>query len=263
MDPDAADLNALKESSSVTKKDLKRAYNAHRRSERAISRGSSRIPESTKTVALMLYAMSGNPDFSVEFLKRYWLKKYRVPSMSRADLKVQVETLVIDTPQNRFNMLLEPALPRYVKALNIARTFASECSVATWVEVNNEKKGVAPPTSAVLEAFDDEIRGNFGLDLDLYHDYRSDSTLARHRMWAYRFRSRWRIGLGRLRENTEVPVPERQAKVACFAFLFQVKPCPFFPFPHFGRLPSGSSLVWEGPGRLPGLLFLGTLYVSR
>ena len=140
MDPDAADLNALKESSSVTKKDLKRAYNAHRRSERAISRGSSRIPESTKTVALMLYAMSGNPDFSVEFLKRYWLKKYRVPSMSRADLKVQVETLVIDTPQNRFNMLLEPALPRYVKALNIARTFASECSVATRVEVNNEKK---------------------------------------------------------------------------------------------------------------------------
>ena len=215
MDVDAADLNALKEFSSVTKKDLKRAYNAHRRSELAISRGPSRIPELTKTVVLMLYAMSGNPDFSVEYLKRY-TERYRRHSMSRADLKAQVETFVIDTPQNRFNMLLEPALPRYVKALSIARTFASECSVATWVEVNNESKGVAPPTIAVMETFDDEIRGRFGLDLDLYHDYRSDSTLGRHRQWALRFRSRWRIGLGRLRENTEVPVLERQAKVAFF-----------------------------------------------
>ena len=146
-------------------------------------------------------------------------------------------------------MLLEPQTGRHTKALRLARQFAAEHSAVLFVEKNNEQKGVAPPTEVVMQTLEVELVGARRLAEDTAYDTRQDLRVSRHKVFAWRFRRRWKIALDRLRENAYVPREERRAKVPNFFGRTQISGVDFDP-------------VFWAPGLVPksGPQTCGTLW---
>ena len=198
-----------------TRKDVDAVRQRMRRMRQSGAQDNSQIGSFSKLVVLTLYAISGNADLAVEYLQRYKRRYHQIES-SAGELTPVVENWVLDVPQDEFNMLLEPQTGRHTKALRLARQFAAEHSAVLFVEKNNEQKGVAPPTEVVMQTLEVELVGARRLAEDTAYDTRQDLRVSRHKVFAWRFRRRWKIALDRLRENAYVPLEERRAMAPNF-----------------------------------------------
>ena len=171
----------------------------------------------SKHVVLVLFALAGNASVAVEYLHRY-KKRYHHVNVPKDELAPVVEQWVIDLPQWAYDtLLLSSPWHVYNKASQEARKFFAEHSAVTWIEINNESKAVAPSTISVMEKYDEELVGQERILNDIHYDMRQDIRVSRHRVFAWRFRQRWKIGLHGLKERGLVAIPKRQAKVFIFS----------------------------------------------
>ena len=208
-------LVGVKAEQQRTRKDIDAVRQRMRRLRHGGGQDNSQIGSFSKLVVLILYAIGGNADLAVQYLQRY-KRRYHKIELSAAEVQPVVEDWVLDLPQEEFDMLLDPQTCRHTKALTSARQFAAEHEAMRFVERNNEDKGVAPPTEMVMQNLEVHLVGARRLAEDAFYDTRQDLRLSRHKMFAWRFRHRWKIGLGRLRENAYVPPAERRAKAPNF-----------------------------------------------
>ena len=174
-----------------------------------------RMKPYSKLIVLILYALCGHAELAVEYLRKY-KKRYHKVNVTCAELSPVIETWVVELPQDQFNSLLQPETDEHTKALNAARKFQAEHAAVVWIETNNERNGVAPPTESVMAKYDDSYKVTLDLRDDDYYDARSDLRLGRHRMFAMRLRRRWKVAVNRLRENGVVPLLDRRMKVSTF-----------------------------------------------
>lgn len=199
-----------------TRKDVRAVRARVRRMQRSGAQDNSRIGPLSELIVLILYATGGSAVPAVEYLQRY-KRRYHTIDSSADDLTAQVESWVLDLPQDGFNMLLGPQTGMRSNAFNIARQSAAEHAAVFFVENNNEEKGVAPPTEVVMRKLEEELVGARRLAEDIAYDACQDLRVSRHKVFAWRFRRRWKVALDRLRENAYVSPDERREKASIFS----------------------------------------------
>ena len=80
-----------------------------------------------------------------------------------------------------------------------------------------------------MQTLEVELVGARRLAEDTAYDTRQDLRVSRHKVFAWRFRRRWKIALDRLRENAYVPLDERREKASNFFTRIEISGLVFDP----------------------------------
>jgi hypothetical protein len=118
----------------------------------------------------------------------------------------------MDIPQ--LHSLLDTNTPAGKRRLADALRFIAELSTDEWLRDCNRRKGIAPPSQRVVSEFEErhfQKQGEVGRTLHLEVTHRLD--LKARRMWAMRFRERWRTMYGTMPARDIPDLDELRGKV--------------------------------------------------
>ena len=172
-------------------------------------------------VALIL-CDKGHPDTSAAtaFLMRAAAKR-KWEERPEAEVSELVVTMYLEADLHDLVALCDATNPSNQKAMQSALRFWEEWCLAQWVEETNAKKGVAPPTAALLDCWEARRRN---YPEGVRPSARGLPAEAWSRMWAMRFRRRWGIRHGAIRGREPMTVHEmlEKARHPCESDLYDL-----------------------------------------
>jgi hypothetical protein len=181
-----------------TRRSLKRARGARDSAVRASARA-WQLPPRLRDTTLIIYDGAGyDAEPAVRFLAREGRRR-GWPPKSEGDLQDLVESVFLaaharGAPQ--LAVLVTAADPPNVPATRAAQSWLEEWRVFAWSRTQNIERGVAPPTTELLQRLAAER-----LAAGHASPYaRGTVSSAKARMWATRFRRRWGGHFGAIRE---------------------------------------------------------------
>lgn len=191
---------------------LKKQAKAAKQKQKDLAKKAKKLWQLTpfmNAVALIVYVLAGYTAIPAarylmaEAARRKW------PEKSEEELRRLVEDVFLNSEETDIACLCDLARPRNAKAAKAAVRWTEEWRLAVWVEDLNLARGVAPPTDAVLERFEQQRRA---LPESVRPTCKGVADEARARMWASRWRRRWGGKHGRIRPKDEMTAEEKRAK---------------------------------------------------
>ena len=184
---------------------------AQRQQERDRSRQARfwQLPVEVLRPVLIAYFLAGCvADPAVKYLggcgrRRHW------PDKSEEELKRIIEDAFLRVDAAELAALTDECNPADEGAMKAALKMVSEWRLAAWARNLNEEHALAPSTEAVLQRYED-LRERMPDAARV--PYRGTVADASARMWATKFRRRWKGRFGGMRVREEVPVLELRTK---------------------------------------------------
>ena len=193
--------------------DAKRLRRAMKRTEEAAARAWNLNEfEDVRRVVLIIYTLA---DFCVlpaaVYLagaggRRHW------PRRADADIATLIEQCFLEADLEDVAALSDIDDPRDVVSMRTAVACVEQWRSATWCRAQNERRGVAPDTAAVMVEYE---RARANLPADIRPNVWLGQVGARKR--ATRWRQRWGGRLGVLRPRDILPVHEMLEKAALWS----------------------------------------------
>ena len=168
-----------------------------------------RFPLKQQRAALILYDKGQHgPAAATAFLAKV-AEKRQWPEKPEDEVRLIPQGWFLEADVDEFAALCDAANPKDPAAMSLATKFWQEWSLAGWVEHSNFKKGVAPPTAAVLDRCE-ELRAAAPQSVRPL----SKGTMAqgKARAWALRFRKRWGLVHGAIPTKDDISVQELSQK---------------------------------------------------